>query len=315
MAAPAAVIAAKVAASAATDKRFRKILIGIILGCIVLLLAPIALMVSLLQSGGSMDFGSADFQAQLASGMTAEQQAKITQLDAVMNALKSEHDTQKISCNFIKVQVFYLCLVYGKDTESGTFCADFISCFSGEKTDGEIVDAITQMFGITITDKEKQDAIMLANKAIDLGQMPPGYPGAPITDESFAALMKEARKHLGKPYVFGASGPDSFDCSGFVCYVLDHSGVYPIGRMTAQGLYNICTPVDRKDAQQGDLIFFQGTYSTSATVTHLGIYIGNDKMIHAGSPVQYADVTSSYWVQHYYAVGRLPIKSKDKKGD
>jgi hypothetical protein len=312
MAAPAAVIAAKVAVSAATDKRFRKILIGIFLGGIVLLLAPIALTISVLQSGGSMDLSSADFQAQLASGMTAEQQAKITQMGTVMDALKSEYDTQQIKCNFIKVQVFYLCLVYGKEAGSETFCADFISCFSGDKTDDEIVDAIAEKFGITVTDKEKQDAIMLANKAIDLKLMPPGYPGAPITDESFAALMKEARKHLGKPYVFGAAGPDSFDCSGFVCYVLNHSGVYPIGRMTAQGLYNICTPVDRADAKQGDLIFFQGTYSTSATVTHLGIYIGNDKMIHAGSPVQYADVNTSYWQQHYYAVGRLPTKSANK---
>jgi murein DD-endopeptidase MepM/ murein hydrolase activator NlpD len=133
----------------------------------------------------------------------------------------------------------------------------------------------------------------------------PAYPGSPMTDERFAAMMEEAMRHLGKPYVFGASGPNSFDCSGFVCYTINHSGVGSVGRIGAQGLYNICTPVSATNAKPGDLIFFQGTYSTSSTVTHVGIYIGNGKMIHAGDPVQYADISLSYWQQHFYAFGRL----------
>jgi cell wall-associated NlpC family hydrolase len=126
-----------------------------------------------------------------------------------------------------------------------------------------------------------------------------------MTDERFAAIMEEAKKHLGKPYVFGASGPSSFDCSGFVCYVLNHSGVKNVGRTTAQGLYNLCTPVSEDNAKPGDLIFFKGTYSTSATVTHVGIYIGNGMMINAGDPVKYADITTSYWQQHFYAFARI----------
>ena len=134
----------------------------------------------------------------------------------------------------------------------------------------------------------------------------PGYPGAPMDNARFAAMMEEAQKHLGKPYVFGANGPNSFDCSGFVSYVLAHS-IYPgFERTTAQGLYNICTPVSRADAQPGDLIFFTGTYNAGRPVTHIGIYIGNGQMIHAGKPVQYASIDTPYWTSHYYAMGRLP---------
>ncbi|MDL2293826.1 peptidoglycan DD-metalloendopeptidase family protein, partial [Ruminococcaceae bacterium OttesenSCG-928-D13] len=131
----------------------------------------------------------------------------------------------------------------------------------------------------------------------------PAYPGAPMGDGSYAALMEEAQKHLGKPYVFGAKGPDTFDCSGFVCWSLSKSGVYQIST-NAQGLYNACTPVSRENAQPGDLIFFTGTYNAGRPVTHVGIYIGNGQMIHAGNPVQYASIDTSYWTSHFYAFGR-----------
>ena len=134
----------------------------------------------------------------------------------------------------------------------------------------------------------------------------PDYPGEPMGDSRFAALMLEAQKHLGKPYVFGASGPDTFDCSGFICYSINHSEIAAIGRTTAQGLYNLCTPVSSANAKPGDLIFFTGTYSTPNTCSHVGIYIGNGRMIHAGNPVQYASINTSYWQEHFYAFGRLP---------
>lgn len=132
----------------------------------------------------------------------------------------------------------------------------------------------------------------------------PAYPGEPMGDGSYAALMEEAQKHLGKPYVFGAKGPDKFDCSGFVCWSLTHSGVKNIST-NAQGLYNASTPVSRENARPGDLIFFQGTYSTPNTVTHVGIYIGNGQMIHAGKPVQYSSIDTRYWTEHFYAFGRI----------
>ena len=132
----------------------------------------------------------------------------------------------------------------------------------------------------------------------------PAYPGAPMGSGSYAALMEEAQKHLGKPYVFGAKGPDKFDCSGFVCWSLSKSGVRNIAT-NAQGLYNASTPVSRENAQLGDLIFFKGTYSTHNTVTHVGIYIGNGQMIHAGKPVQYASIDTRYWTEHFYSFGRI----------
>ena len=133
----------------------------------------------------------------------------------------------------------------------------------------------------------------------------PAYPGAPMDDAAFAAMMEEAQKHLGKPYVFGSSGPNTFDCSGFVSYVLAHSTHPGFGRTNAQGIYNQCTPVSPSEAKPGDLIFFHSTYSSPKPISHIGIYIGNGQMIHAGDPVGYASINSSYWQEHFYAFGRL----------
>ena len=131
-------------------------------------------------------------------------------------------------------------------------------------------------------------------------------PAEYLSDERFAALITEAEKYLGYPYVWGGSSPStSFDCSGFVSYVLNQSGVASVGRSTAQGLFNMSTPVSRENAQPGDLIFFTGTYSAGTPVTHVGIYIGNGQMIHAGDPVQYANINTSYWTEHFYAFGRI----------
>jgi murein DD-endopeptidase MepM/ murein hydrolase activator NlpD len=137
------------------------------------------------------------------------------------------------------------------------------------------------------------------------GEEFPAYPGAPMEDARFAAMMEEAQKHLGKPYVFGASGPDRFDCSGFVCYVLNHSGVASVGRTSAQGLYNRSTPVSPENAKPGDLVFFSGTYSTPNDCTHVAIYVGNGQMIHAGKPVKYSSLDHEYWQEHFYSFARI----------
>ena len=125
-----------------------------------------------------------------------------------------------------------------------------------------------------------------------------------LNDEKFATLITEAEKYLGYPYVWGGSNPDtSFDCSGFVSYVLTNSGLVNTGRLGAQGLYNVCAPVSKANAQPGDLIFFVGTYDTPG-VSHVGIYVGDGVMIHCGDPIQYTSINSSYWQQHFYAFGR-----------
>lgn len=120
--------------------------------------------------------------------------------------------------------------------------------------------------------------------------------------------MGENPEITSKDYLslfWGGSSPEtSFDCSGFVSWVYNHSG-WSIGRCTAQGLYNICTPVSEGEVQPGDLVFFKGTYATYG-VSHVGIYMGNAEMLHCGDPISYADLTLPYWKQHFFAYGRLP---------
>ena len=130
-------------------------------------------------------------------------------------------------------------------------------------------------------------------------------PPEALDDEVFAAIIKEAEKYLGYPYVWGGSSPStSFDCSGFVSWVINHSG-WDVGRLGAQGLCNICTPVSSANVKPGDLVFFTGTYDTPG-VSHVGIYVGNNIMIHCGDPISYANLNSNYWQSHFYRYGRLP---------
>ena len=133
-----------------------------------------------------------------------------------------------------------------------------------------------------------------------------GIPSEAYNDETFAKLINEAEKYLGYPYVFGGSSPaTSFDCSGFVCWVYTHSGVHNLPRTTAQGIYNQCKRVSDSEAKPGDLIFFKGTYNAGETVTHIGIYVGNNRMLHCGNPIQYTSIDTNYWRNHFYAYGRL----------
>ena len=130
-------------------------------------------------------------------------------------------------------------------------------------------------------------------------------PPEALDDEVFAAIIKEAKKYLGYPYVWGGSSPStSFDCSGFVSWVINHSG-WDVGRLGAQGLCNICMPVSSANVKPGDLVFFTGTYDTPG-VSHVGIYVGNNMMIHCGDPISYANLNSNYWQSHFYRYGRLP---------
>ncbi|WP_070088825.1 C40 family peptidase [Merdimonas faecis] len=136
-------------------------------------------------------------------------------------------------------------------------------------------------------------------------ETPDGYevPGEYLDDETFAAMLSEAQKYIGYPYVWGGSSPStSFDCSGYVSWVINHSG-WNVGRLGAQGLYNICTPTS--SPKPGDLVFFKGTYDTPG-VSHCGIYVGDNTMLHCGDPIGYANLNTSYWQSHFYAYGRLP---------
>ena len=132
-------------------------------------------------------------------------------------------------------------------------------------------------------------------------------PGEALTDEKFRRMIAEGEKYLGYPYVWGGSSPStSFDCSGFVSWVVNHSGNgWSVGRQTAEGLRNCCSIIPRSEAKPGDLIFFKGTYNTSGA-SHVGIYVGDGMMLHCGKPIQYASCETSYWQSHFYCFGRLP---------
>ena len=133
-------------------------------------------------------------------------------------------------------------------------------------------------------------------------------PPEALEDEVFAAMLTEAEKYLGMPYVWGGSSPStSFDCSGFVSWVINHSG-WNVGRLGAKSLCNICTPVSPANARPGDLVFFINTYDAPDpnAPTHCGIYVGNNMMIHCGDPISYANLSSNYWQNHFYCYGRLP---------
>lgn len=165
---------------------------------------------------------------------------------------------------------------------------------------------------------------MYATYMATLGNRPELFPDSPYvdlylnkTDQSFdipadaipsdqvAAMLREAQKYLGYPYVWGGSSPEtSFDCSGYVCWVVNHSG-WNIGRISAQGICNVCAPISAANAQPGDLVFFKGTYDTPG-VSHCGIYVGNNTMIHCGDPIKYANLNTNYWQSHFYCFGRLP---------
>ena len=136
----------------------------------------------------------------------------------------------------------------------------------------------------------------------------PADPGAPMGDGTFEAVRTEAERHMGLPYVWGGSSPEtSFDCSGYVSWVINQSGAGSVGRQTAQGLCNLCTPVSWEDLRPGDLVFFTGTYSSLTPVSHVGIYMGGGRMAHAGDPIGYANIGNSrYWKAHFYCGGRLP---------
>ena len=141
-------------------------------------------------------------------------------------------------------------------------------------------------------------------------ETPPKYeiPSEVLADETFSALITEAERYIGMPYVWGGSNPNtSFDCSGFICWSMGNSGVWNVGRTSAQGLYNLCTPVAKSNAQPGDLIFFKGTYDTPG-ISHVGLYVGAGKMLHCGDPIRYVDINTTYWQAHFYAFARPPYQ-------
>ena len=342
MAAPVAVLAMKAALATATDKHTRTAVLSVVAA----VLTPFILIITVLLcvSAGTANHNNAAVDltfhgGYLSSSMPAEYRMYIEKmresfikLDDVLSEINAMSEDGTV--DDYRVKAIFYALFFGSDQPhmSSNDYRLFADCFvtyeeqEDEKgnvhtvaipiADLEIVYANLESklnLDITLEDKTNAQRIYAQAKYGNAGMggvvgggngLPPGIE---MGDGSFKALMAEATKYIGFPYVWGGSSPStSFDCSGYVCWVYTQSGVYNLPRTTAQGIFNQCSVVSREQAKPGDLIFFTGTYASASPVSHIGIYVGGNKMLHCGNPIGYANIDSPYWSSHFYAMGRLP---------
>ena len=316
MASPMAVaVMTKKALELAEDKRVRTLLASIVAGIIVVMLIPLLVVVSIFntQAGFSQEVARivfdggpipTDIDAELSKAME-EMISSFEKLDQTIESLEEE------GFDDIKVKSFFYILYFTKDLTDfdEEFYAGFVDCFVGEKEDDEIYEELEDYLPYTFTETEKveiRNLYLFIKYGYSATDKITGIPGEAFNDATFAQLMQEATKYIGFPYQWGGSTPEtSFDCSGFVCWVYTNSGVHNLPRTTAQKIYNQCTPVSKDEVKPGDLVFFTGTYQSSNPVTHIGIYVGDNQMLHCGDPIGYANLGNSYWVKHFYGFGRL----------
>lgn len=316
MASPMAVaVMTKKALEMAEDKRVRTLLASIVAGIVIVMLIPLLVMVSIFntQAGFSQEVARivfdggpipTDIDAELSKAME-EMIDAFEELDQTIESLEEEGFDE------IKVKSFFYILYFTKDLTDfdEEFYAGFVDCFVGEKEDDEIYEELEDYLSYEFTETEKveiRNLYLFIKYGYSATDKITGIPGEAFNDETFAKLMQEATKYIGFPYQWGGSTPEtSFDCSGFVCWVYTHSGVHNLPRTTAQQIYNQCTPVSKDEVKPGDLVFFTGTYQSSNPVTHIGIYVGDNQMLHCGDPIGYANLGNSYWIKHFYGYGRL----------
>ena len=240
-------------------------------------------------------------------------QDSFEKLDGVLNEINGMAEAEEVDPYQVKA-IFYA-LFFGKEhprMDEGDYRA-FADCFveyeEREDEEGETytvaipIQSLNMVYGnlaaelnqeVSLEDKTNVQRIyMLAKYGVSVPGGNGLPPGQAMGDGSFSALMAEATRYIGYPYVWGGSSPDtSFDCSGYICWVYTRSRVYHLSRTTAQGIYDQCAIVSREEARPGDLVFFTGTYASAGAVSHVGIYVGGSRMLHCGSPIGYADLTS-----------------------
>lgn len=316
MASPMAVaVMTKKALELAEDKRVRTLLASIVAGIVIVMLIPLLVMVSIFntQAGFSQEVARivfdggpipTDIDAELSKAME-EMMDAFEELDQTIETLEEE------GFDDIKVKSFFYILYFTKDLTDfdEEFYAGFVDCFVDKDEDNEIYEELEDYLSYEFTETEKMEIrnlYLFIKYGYSATDKITGIPGEAFNDATFAQLMQEATKYIGFPYQWGGSTPEtSFDCSGFVCWVYTHSGVHNLPRASAQDIYNQCTPVSKDEVKLGDLVFFTGTYQTNKAVTHIGIYVGDNQMLHCGDPIGYANLGNSYWVKHFYGFGRL----------
>ena len=331
MAAPAAIIIVKASLASATDKRVRTAILSV--GAAVLMPFILIIAVILCALSGAANHNTAAVRQTFHGGYVSAQmpteyrnyigqmQSSFRELDGIISEINSMAEGGTVDAYRVKA-IFYS-LFFGADQAGAGSYHTFVDCFVDyeEREDDEgnpytvaipisnletVYANLSATLGreITLENKSNAQRIYTLAQSGENGLVP----GEALGDGSYAALMFEAEKYIGMPYVWGGSTPATgFDCSGYVCWVYSQAGVAYLPRTTAQGIYNRCAVISREEAPPGDLIFFTGTYASGSTVTHLGIYVGNGQMLHAGNPIGYADIDSPYWSRHYYACGRLSV--------
>lgn len=310
-----AAILAKKALDLAHDKRVRTLFASTVVGIAVAILLPLLTIVSIVnaEAGYSREiakivFDGGPIPSDASEELTDYMEEMMEAFDQIEITIE-DMDTEGI--DEIKVKSFFYVLYFTKDLSEfdEEFYDDYVDCFDGCEDEEAIYSALKEYLSMEFTDQQKEEIRSLylyirygytvTDKMISI-------PGEAFNDETFAQLMSEATKYIGFPYVWGGSSPEtSFDCSGFVCWAYTHSGVHNLPRTSAQSIYNQCTPVPKDEVKPGDLVFFTGTYQSSNPVTHVGIYVGDNQMLHCGDPIGYANLGSSYWIKHFYAYGRL----------
>ena len=337
MAAPAAVVAVKAALTVATDRRARTAVLSVVAAILVPFILIIVVILCALS--GTADHNTSAVNLAFNGGYLSSQippeyrmyiermQEGFSDLDHVLSDINDMAEDGTVDADQVKA-IFYS-LFFGTDQPrmNGDDYREFADCFvTYEEREDE--DGDTYMVAVPISDlqtvytnlgsvlgrditTENQTNAQRIYTLVKYGQALPGgsglIPGEAMGDGSYGALMAEATKYIGWPYVWGGSSPaTSFDCSGYVCWVYTQSGVFQLPRTSAQGIFNQCAVIPREQAQPGDLIFFTGTYASASPVSHVGIYVGGNQMLHCGSPIGYANIDSVYWSGHFYAMGRLP---------
>ena len=339
MGAPAAVLAVKAALAAATDKRSWTAIASVVAAILIPFILILVVLLSALSGTADHNNAAVDLTfngGYLSSRLPADYRMYIekmresfAELDAAIAEMNGMAEDGEVDDYRIK-SIFYS-LFFGADQprmndgDYRRFADCFVAYEEREDEDGEtytvaipitdletVYGNLSSVLGRTITAENKSNANRIYLLALYGPAAVPGGgnglpPGVSMGDGSFAALMAEATKYIGSPYVWGGSSPStSFDCSGYVCWVYTHSGVYSLPRTTATGIYDQCSLVPKAEMQPGDLLFFTRTYASPGPVSHVGIYVGGGQMLHAGNPIGYADINSAYWTEHFYAVGRLP---------
>ncbi len=280
-----------------------------------MMLIPLLVMVSIFntQAGFSQEVARIVFDGgPIPTDIDAElSKAMEEMIDAFEELNQTIESLEEDGFDDIKVKSFFYILYFTKDLTDfdEEFYVGFVDCFVGEKEEDEIYEELEDYLSYEFTETEKveiRNLYLFIKYGYSATDKITGIPGEAFNDATFAQLMQEATKYIGFPYQWGGSTPEtSFDCSGFVCWVYTHSGVHNLPRTTAQQIYNQCTPVSKDEVKPGDLVFFTGTYQSSNPVTHIGIYVGDNQMLHCGDPIGYANLGNSYWVKHFYGFGRL----------